>query len=124
MLKARREADVERYHRKVEIEKRKSAAPAMPVGPRVQEPHREKLGRMYFDKLCEVAELQCALVARVVSQKEINSNVDAQRALDKEWQKLVDKQCWLSDRVREYSDVASKAQKKGVKALFEKNRSF
>ena len=67
MSRTQREADIERYRRKVELEeaeeqrKRRAAAPAMPVGPMVQEPHREKLSRLYVEKLCEVAQLQYGL---------------------------------------------------------------
>ena len=35
-----------------------------------------------------------------------------------EWQKLVDKGCWIEKQVREYDQVASEAQKKKLKVHF------
>ena len=58
---------------------------------------------------------QFALVARVVSQAEIDRTPEAKAAMDKEWQKLVDKSCW---KVREYRDVAREAKAKEAKAHF------
>ncbi|CAE7940259.1 unnamed protein product, partial [Symbiodinium necroappetens] len=36
---------------------------------------------------------------------------EAKTAMDKEWQKLFDKSCWLHEKVREYRDVAAEAAK-------------
>ena len=97
-----REEDIARYQRKLELEeerKRKEAeaeSPAMPVihnSPK--EPHRERLFHLYWNKLSEVADQQLALVARLVSQAEVDRTPDAKAAMDKEWKKLADKACWL-----------------------------
>eukprot|EP00439_Symbiodinium_sp_Y106_P027980 s7047_g3.t1 len=41
-----------------------------------------------------------------------------EEAMDKEWQKLVDKSCWLHSKVREFRDVSAEAIRKGVKTHF------
>ena len=61
---------------------------------------------------------QFAFAARVVSQAEIDRTPDAKAAVDKEWQKLVDKSCWLEKKVRDYRDVAREAKAKEAKAHF------
>ena len=61
---------------------------------------------------------QFASVARVVSQAEIDRTPDAKAVMDKEWQELVDKSCWLEKKVREYRDVAREAKAKEAKAHF------
>ena len=91
---------------------RRDAAPAMPVVREETEEQRER------DKLDEVTHDQLALVARVVSQAEIDRTPEAKVAMDKEWQKLVDKSCWLEKKVREYRDVAREAKAKEAKAHF------
>ena len=55
------------------------------------------------------------MVARPVGSKEIRSNPKAQKALDVEWDKLIAKNAWLYDTVREWSQIASKAKKEGKK---------
>ena len=66
-----REEDIARYKRKVELEEerirkeREEEAPAMPVmHGNVPEPHREKMFRLYWEKLGEVTDLQLALVCQ------------------------------------------------------------
>ena len=120
-----REEDIARYKRKVELEEerirkeREEAAPAMPVmHGNVPEPHREKMFRLYWEKLGEVTDLQLALVARVVSQAEVERTPAAKAAMDKEWQKLVDKSCWLEKKVREFQDVTAEAKRSNKKAHF------
>ena len=54
-------------------------------------------------------------MARVVNQAEIDRTPAAKQAMDKEWQKLVDKSCWLHSKVREFRDVSAEAIRKGVK---------
>ena len=111
-----REQDIARYKRKVELEEerlskeREEAAPAMLVTHgNLPEPHRERLFKSYWEKLGEVTDLQLALVARVVSHAEVERTPAAKAAMDKEWQKLVDKSCWLEKKVREFRDVSAKA---------------
>ena len=120
-----REEDIARYKRKVELEEERSrkereeAAPAMPVmHGNAPEPHREKMFRLYWEKLGEVTDLQLALVARVVSQAEVERTPAAKAAMDKEWQKLVDKSCWLEKKVREFQDVTAEAKRSNKKAHF------
>ena len=96
----------------------RDAAPAMPVVREEAEEQRERLMTLYWDKLDEVTHDQFALVARVVSQAEIDRTPEAKAAMDKEWQKLVDKSCWLEKKVREYRDVAREAKAKEAKAHF------
>ncbi|CAE7357742.1 GIP, partial [Symbiodinium pilosum] len=120
-----REEDIARYQRKVELEEerlrkeREAEAPAMPVvhGELSQE-HRERIALLFWDKLAEVAEQQLALVARLVSQSEVERTPDAKAAMDKEWKKLVDKACWLTKKAREYKDVIREHQAQGTKAHF------
>ena len=97
---------------------RRDAAPAMPVVHEETNEQRARLTTLYWDKLDEVAHDQFALVARVFSQAEIDRTPEAKAAMDKEWQKLVDKSCWLEKKVREYRDVAREAKAKEAKAHF------
>ena len=84
----------------------------------VPEPHRDKLYRLYWEKLGEITDLQIALVARVVSQAEVERTPAAKAAMDKEWKKLVDKSCWLEKKVREFHEVAAEAKHSNKKAHF------
>ena len=117
-----REDDIARWNRLVELHEervrreRRDAAPAMPVVREETEEQRERLTTLYWDKLDEVTHDQFALVARVVSQAEIDRTPEAKAAMDKEWQKLVDKSCWLEKKVREYRAVAREAKAKETKA--------
>ena len=120
-----REEDIARWSRKVQLhwervrlEQRDAAAPAIPVVREETEEQRARLTELYWDKLDEVTHDQFALVARVVSQAEIDRTPDAKAAMDKEWQKLVDKSCWLEKKVREYRDVAREAKAKEAKVDF------
>ena len=54
----------------------------------------------------------------MVSQAEIDRTPEAKAAMDKEWQQLVDKSCWLEKKVRENRDVAREAKAKEAKAHF------
>ena len=53
-----------------------------------------------------------------MNQAEIGRTPEAKTAMDKEWQELVDKSCWLHAKVREYRDVVADAVSKGIKAHF------
>ena len=117
-----REEDIAQWNRKVQLHwervlrEQRDAAPAMPVVHEDPEEQRARLTELYWDKLDDVTHDQFALVARVVSQAEIHRTPDAKAAMDKEWQKLVNKSCWLEKRVREYRDVAREAKAKEAKA--------
>eukprot|EP00439_Symbiodinium_sp_Y106_P006827 s4042_g1.t1 len=116
------EADIERYQAKLKreaaarAEEERDAARAMPTQQCINEPHRVKMATLYWEKLGELSELQYALVARVVNRAEIDRTPKAKEAMDKEWQKLVDKSCWLHSKVREFRDVSAEAVRKGIKA--------
>ena len=119
-----RDADVAKWNHLVELHEervrreRRDAAPGMPVVREETDEQRARLTTMYWDKLDEVTHDQFALVARVVSQAEIDRTPEAKAAMDKEWQKLVDKSCWLEKKVREYRDVAREAKVKEANAHF------
>ena len=89
--------------------------PAMPVLYGKPEDHRKKMCSLYESKLLEIAQDMYAVVAKILSAKEIESSPEAQAALDKEWKKLVDKGCWVEKRVREYDSVAAEARKTNEK---------
>ena len=102
MSVGQREADRERYQAKLAREAKareaeaRAAAPAMPVAENPQpESHRLKVASLFWNKWGEVTADQFALVARVVNQAEIDRTPEAKAAMNKEWQKLVDKGCWL-----------------------------
>ena len=94
--------------------------PAMPVLYGKPEDHRKKMCSLYESKLLEIAQDMYAVVAKILSAKEIESSPEAQAALDKEWKKLVDKGCWVEKRVREYDSVAAEARKTNEKVHFGK----
>ena len=110
MSRGQREADIERYQARLKresaarAEEERDAAPAMPTKQCTDEPHRVRMATLYWKKLGELSELQ--YVARVVNQVEIGRTPAAKQAMDKEWQKLVDKSCWLHSKVREFRDVS------------------
>ena len=74
-----------------------------------------KLASLFWTKLGSVTAEQDALVARVVSQAEIDRTPEAKTAMDK--QKLFDKSCWLHEKVPEYRVVAAEAR-----SVFQGNR--
>ena len=84
--------------------------PTMPYSPQ----HREKIAT-HFPVDEEETHALMALVARPVNQKELNSNPEAQKSLDVEWEKLVKKRAWTTESVREWDDVRAEAQRKGKK---------
>ena len=128
-LQQQREEDIARWNRMVELHEervrreRRDAAPAMPVVHEETEEQRTRLTTLYWNKLDAVTRDQFALVARVVSQAEIDRTPEAKAAMDKEWQKLVDQSCWLEKKVREYRDVAREAQaKEAGRSVFQGNK--
>ena len=84
-------------------------APAMPVLLGHKEPHRpkyesnmERMHNLYLDKLEQTADELYALVAKVINQNDVAKIPEAQEAMDKEWQKLLYKVCWVESQVREF----------------------
>ena len=126
-----RKEEIERWEKKVaraeaarreELEKE---APAMPVLLGYKEPHRpkyesnmERMHGLYLDKLEQTAEELYALVAKVINQNDVAKIPEAQEAMDKEWQKLLYKVCWVESQVREFEDVQKEVRQKGQKAHF------
>ena len=83
--------------------------PRMPVSiPAVAQAHRQKepAHPLWLE----------ACVARPVNKREVEKTPAARAALEKEWQKLYAAGCWDEKDVREWSSVASTAQKNGQKA--------
>ena len=81
------------------------SAPALPTVQDVNELHLSPMRDLIEEK---IAELQDGLnfelfaaVARVLTKAEIGQSKDAQKALDAEWQKLIDKGVWDENRVKE-----------------------
>ena len=95
------------------------SAPAMPVVEGVYEPHRSPTRELIEEKIVELQEglnfELFAAVARVLTKAEIGQSKDAQKALDVEWQKLIDKGVWDANKVKECKQIVSDAQKKGEK---------
>ena len=122
--KQERENGIARWERKVQLHQERvrpehrDAAPAMPVVCAETGEQRARLTELYLDKRDEVTHDQFALVMRVVSQAEIYRTPEAKASMDKEWQKLVDKSCWLEKKVRESRGVAREAKAKETKAHF------
>ncbi|CAE7494367.1 GIP, partial [Symbiodinium sp. CCMP2456] len=93
---AQREADKERYQAKLRREaaareaEARDAARAMPVIENPQ-PESHRLKGVLVGISWGLTADQFALVARVVNQAEIDRTPEAKAAMDKEWQKLVDK---------------------------------
>ena len=78
-------------------------APAMPCVNTVPG-HRNKIDTsLLFINAC---------VARPVGKKEIETTPTAQKALDTEWKKLVDKGVWNETKAYEWSDLARTARNK------------
>ena len=95
MSKRQRATAIEEHERKLreknEAQYREAikVTPAMPVLNQCNEEHRERLNGLYEKKLLQIVDEMYALVAKVLSPKEIAANPGAQAAMDKEWKKLV-----------------------------------
>ena len=74
--------------------------PTMPTIPFRSE-HREKLASYEFTK--SELDMIMAMVARPVNKKELAENSDAQKSLDVEWDKLMNKKAWDMDHPREWA---------------------
>ena len=126
-----RKEEIERWEKKVaraeaaKKEELEKEAPAMPVLLGYKEPHRpkyesnmERMHDLYLDKLEQTADELYALVAKVINQNDVAKIPEAQEAMDKEWQKLLYKVCWVESQVREFEDVQKEVRQKGQKAHF------
>ena len=126
-----RKEEIERWEKKVaraeaaKKEELENEAPAMPVLLGYKEPHRpkyesnmERMHDLYLDKLEQTADELYALVAKVINQNDVAKIPEAQEAMDKEWQKLLYKVCWVESQVREFEDVQKEVRQKGQKAHF------
>ena len=116
MSAAQRRHDIERFEevqRQAEERRRRErerAATAMPLAYGVKPEHRKRLKILYWDKLGHITTQQLALVARLVSQAEVDRTPDPKSAMDKDWKKLTDNDGWLADKVRQFPDVQGEAQ--------------
>ena len=117
--------EIKRYAElKESVERAKAAralreAPAMPVTVSPEkEGHRQRMRSLLDDKKCDLVEEVFALVARLVPAYEVASTPEAKAALDKEWEKLMKKVCWVEDKAREFDEVASEAKRTGEAAHF------
>ena len=79
---------------------------------------RVRVRTLLEDKLEQAVSNVFGMVARVVSQAEIDKTPEAQKAMDAESEKVRKETCWLEDKVREYDDVAAEARKNNAKVHF------
>ena len=95
------------------------AAPAMPVEQCDYEPHCSNMRALVEDKLSEIQKKLdfdlFANVARVLTKHEISKSPGAQKALDAEWEKLLNKKTWDQSRVKECRSIVEDAKRKGEK---------
>ena len=84
--------------------------PAMPC---IREPLPVPVHR---DKNPDFLPCYSAAVARPVNKAEVRRTPAAQKALRKEWDRLRKIGCWDESSVREWSDVAAEARRKGTQA--------
>ena len=95
------------------------AAPAMPVEHCDYEPHRSNMRALVEDKLSEIQKKidfdLFANVAKVLTKHEISKSPGAQKALDAEWEKLLNKKTWDPSRVKECRTIVEDAKRKGEK---------
>ena len=95
------------------------AAPAMPVEHCDYEPHRSNMHALVEDKLSEIQKKLdsdlFANVAKVLTKHEISKSPGAQKALDAEWEKLLNKKTWDQSRVKECRSIVEDAKRKGEK---------
>ena len=77
---------------------------AVPATPVLNGNREERRGRLL--SLDNKKPLEGLLSSqRTLPSKEVAMNPAAQAALDKEWPKLVDKGCWVENKVREYASA-------------------
>ena len=58
-------------------------------------------------------ELPLAMVARLIPSKEIDKTVGGRAAVEKEWNALLDRECWNIDNAKEWDEVRKEANKAG-----------
>ena len=91
----------------------------MPVEYEVYEPHRSNMRSLVEDKLKEVQDKLdfdfFATVARVLAKTEITKSPGASKALDVEWNKLLNKKTWDQNKVKECRSIVEEARRKGEK---------
>ena len=95
-----------------------AAGNRMPDSKAAFSAERVRVRTLLEDKLEQAVSDVFGMVARVVSQAEIDKTPEAQKAMDAEWEKLRKKTCWLEDKAREYDDVAAEARKNDAKVHF------
>ena len=102
-----------------ELNHERFAVPSMPVEYRVYEPHRSNMRSLVEDKLKEVQNKLdfdlFATVARVLTKTEIAKSPGASKALDIEWNKLLNKKTWDQNKVKECRSIVEEARRKGEK---------
>ena len=95
------------------------AVPSMPVEHCDYEPHRSNMRALVEDKLSEIQKKLdfdlFANVAKVLSKHEISKSPGAQKALDAEWEKLLNKKTWDQSKVKECCAIVDEAKRKGEK---------
>ena len=85
------------------------AVPSMPVEHYHcdYEPHRSNMRAIDFDLF--------ANVAKVLSKRETSKSPGAQKALDAEWEKLLNKKTWDQSKIKECCAIVDEAKRKGEK---------
>ena len=95
------------------------AVPSMPIEHCDYEPHRSNMCALVEDKLSEIQKKLdfdlFANVAKVLTKHEISKSPGAQKALDAEWEKLLNKKTWDQSRVKECRSIVEDAKRKGEK---------
>ena len=95
------------------------AVPSMLIEHCDYEPHRSNMRALVEDKLSEIQKKLdfdlFANVAKVLAKHEISKSPGAQKALDAEWEKLLNKKTWDQSRVKECRSIVEDAKRKGEK---------
>ena len=95
------------------------AVPSMPVEHCDYEPRRSNMRALVEDKLSEIQKKLdfdlFANVAKVLTKHEISKSPEAQKALDAEREKLLNKKTWDQARVKECRAIVDEAKRKGEK---------
>ena len=98
------------------------AVPSMPVEHCDYEPHRSNMRALVEDKLSEIQKKLdfdlFANVAKVLSKHEISKSPGPQKALDAEWEKLLNKKTWDQSKVKECRAIVD-GEKVHIGRIFE-----
>ena len=131
-----KEADNKRYEDllgRIEEAKRLrrvAESPAMPVQGATEEAsnkfglasmkeRKKEIQRSWLEDRLEDALYEAfGLVARSVSQAEVDRTPAAKKAMDAEWENLRSKTAWLEEQVREFDDVSGEPSKNQKKVHF------